>query len=207
MSTELTTYNERSMSLTKAARKAACERAGEKFVKAQHATGNIGELEIVVVNGLREAGLELITACGRDQLLFSLEGREFCRKELMPYLPPGMDLPKIQACVHIANTVKEPIATVEELRTVKTELQMAFQMFGLSEAPRRKELQTAHARNLFSDWVSRITSTALVGNEMEQSEPMESWPGSKLDEYLEAAQPVKQQIERAEKIRLGISLW
>lgn len=203
MSTELTTYPERALAMTKAARKAACERAGEKYHKAMHAAGNIGELEVVVINRLREAGLELITACGREQLLFSLEGKEFCRRELLPFLPE-MDLAKVQVCVHIANTVKTPLANQEELRAVRPELQLAFQMFGLADAPRRKELQTAHARNLFSDFVSRATSLKLLFDELEQEEPMAQWPPDKLDEFLETAQPVKEKIERAEKLRLGI---
>ena len=140
----------------------------------------------------------------RQQLLFTDGGVEFCRKEILPHLPVGMDLPVVQACVHIANTITQPIASPAELRSYKPALQLAFQTLGLAEGSRRRELQTAHARNLFSDFVDRVAGLQTVMCNLIKTEQMENWPAAKLDEFLEKALPIKQQIERAEKLRLGL---
>jgi len=198
-------YNQHAIAMTNRERKACAERAGALFTKAQHAAMNIGELEVVCLNRLREAGIQFNIACGREQLIFTVEGREFCRKELLPHLPPEMDIAAIQACVHIANNVPKPIETREELKAVKAELQLAFQALGLADAPRRKELQTAHARNLFSDFVNKFAAVKLTLDELETEQPMDKWPSAKLDEFIENAQPVKAKIERAEKLRLGFN--
>jgi hypothetical protein len=202
MSTELT-YTERAGKMSRRARKAACAQAGKAWQKAQSAAGNISELEIVCVNRLREAGVALNQAAGRTQLLFNIHGLEFCRNELLPLLPPGMGLEQVQACVHIANSVPKPIQTREELKLAKQELQLAFQALGLIEAPRRKELQSAHARNLFSDFVSRAVGLNVLFDDLEKEEPMENWPAAKLDEFLETTVPVAAKIEKAKKLRLG----
>ena len=197
------TYTEHASTMSRTARQSACTEAGKLWLKATAAATSIGELEIDCVNRLREAGLKINQACGREQLSFNLEGKEFCRREILPLLPAGMDLAAVHTCVHLANHLKQPVATREELRAIKPELQLAFQTLGLVEAPRRKELQTAHGRNLFSDFVSRTLGLRALFEELEKEEPMETWPAPKLDEFLESTLPVKERIERAERLRLG----
>lgn len=198
-----TTYPERAGALARCARKTACETAGEHWLAAQAAASAIGDLEIKCVNELREAGESINRASGRDQLLFSLEGKEFCRKELLPLLPPGMGMDQVRACCHIASHVKKPIQTREELRALKQEMQMAFKSLGMIESTKRPELQSAVTRNLFSDWVNKSTGLYLVMDELEKEEPMDRWTPEKLDEFLETSLPMKERILRAERLRLG----
>ena len=197
------TYPERAGAMSRRARKNACADAGRHWKRAEAAASNIGELEIVCLNELRSVGEKINQAAGRDQLLFNIKGAEFCRKEILPLLPEGMLLQQVQACVHIANTIKTPIETRAELEAVRPELQLAFQALGLASAPRRKELQSPVAQNLFSDFVNRTASLGMLFEELETEEPMDHWPPEKLDEFLETAEPVKEKIERAESLRMG----
>gem|GEM_PF-5723510 len=202
--TESLTYTERAGKMAARARVAACAKAGQAWKSAQIATEEITEKEMAVVNALREAGLALQQASGlRSQLLFDIGGKEFCRKELLPLLPAGMGLEQVQACVHIAKAVPAPITTRDGLRAAKQEMQLAFQVLGLIDAPRRKELQSAHARNLFSDFVSRALGLNVLFADLDKEEPMEKWPAPKLDEFLETTVPVVARIEKAKKLRLG----
>jgi len=207
MSTEIAeqktdlTYNERAHAMTKNERRACAERAFTFFTKAQHGAMNIGELEIMVLNNLRAAGDQLNIACGREQLVFSVEGLEFCRKELMPFLPKEMTIEHIRGCVTIANHLPAAIQTREEMKAVKPELQLAFQMMGLADAPKRRALQSPQARNWFSDIVSKFAAVTVTMKELEAEESMDRWPVEKLDEFLTEAQPVKDKILEAERLR------
>lgn len=198
-----TTYNDRAITMTRAARQAACADAAKHWDRARNAGENIDQCRIVRLNELRATGHCINVACGREQLLFTVDGTIFCRDQLLPFLPPDMTVQAIQGCVHIANKIKEPVQTVAEVALLERQLQEEFELIGLLPASRRKELQTAHARNWFSDIVSRFSGIRSTFKELEAEEPMDSWPESKLDEFLEEAQPVDEMIERARKIRLG----
>jgi hypothetical protein len=105
--------------------------------------------------------------------------------------------------VHLANTLPKPISTPEELRAVKKEVQQMLTIFGLAEAPRRKELQSAHARNKYAEVADKAASLRVLLDEIEQEEPMEQWPRPKVEEFLEDMQPVRERIAKAEKLVLG----
>ena len=198
------TYPERAGKMAKRARNVAIKTFNKIWQRAQKRALKIIDEEIGTVNDLRECGLALQQMAGtRTQMLFDIAGKEFIHKEILPHLPEGVGMEHIQACIHIAKTVKEPIRTREELNLARQEMQLAFVALGLLEAPRRKELQNAHARNLFSDFVSRTTGLNVLFDELEREEPMDTWPAEKLDEFLETTVPVAAKIEKAKRLRLG----
>ena len=208
-STGETTHNDRAITMTKAARKAACLDAGTHWARARNANDNIDQCRIVRLNALRAAGERINVACGREQLLFTVDGNIFCREQLLPHLPADMSIEAVQGCVHIANKMEQPVKTVAELDRLEKQLQEEFQLLGLLPSPRVRELQKAHQKNFFSIYVS-VFSTAkesLLNLEKPDVEgglgPMESWTPAVLDEFLDNAKPVKEQIARAERLRLG----
>lgn len=208
-STGETTHNDRAITMTMAARKAACLDAGTHWARARNANDNIDQCRIVRLNALRAAGERINVACGREQLLFTVDGNFFCREQLLPHLPADMSIEAVQGCVHIANKMEQPVQTVAELDRLEKQLQEEFQLLGLLPSPRVRELQKAHQKNFFSIYVS-VFSTAkesLLNLEKPDVEgglgPMESWTPAVLDEFLDNAKPVKEQIARAERLRLG----
>jgi hypothetical protein len=205
MTTEIepTTHGERSLALNKNARRAACEDAGKHWLRHRSASDNMDTCRIVRLNELRAAGACINVACGREQLLFTTDGNIFCREQLLPFLPPDMSLAAVQGCVHIANKMPAPAQTVAEVTALERQFQDEFVLLGLLPSHKRKELQTAHARNLFSDFVNKFAAVKLTLDELELEEPMAGWSADKLDEFLENAQPVKEKIQRAENIRLN----
>lgn len=203
MTTTELTYPERATAMEKRARKALVEKAGALWLKAKHAAANIGELEVLAINRMREAGLALNAASGHEQLIFSLEGAEFCRKEILPHLPEGMDLRAVRVCVHLAANLKAPIASREELKAAKAHVQLVLDALGLADASRRKELQSAHTINLFCKSTRHCSQLLDLLDELEKAEPMETWPANKLDEFLDQSAPLKERIAKAEKLRLA----
>ena len=193
------TYPERAGAMSRATRRAACKLAGKEWLQAQQDAKMMQAREMSCINHLRRAGEFINRAAGREQLLFNLEGFEFAREHLLPLLP-GMTVEQVRACVHIARTVKEDVTTPEQLKSVRHEMQLGFQALGLADPPRRKELQSAQARNLFSDFVSRTAGLGVLFEELEEEEPMEQWPPDKLQEFLDSVVPVREKIERAEKL-------
>lgn len=186
------------------ARKQACRRAGDHWREAAKAAADIGYLEIECINQLRAAGEDFKAAAGRTQLVFNLETVEFFRAKILPHLPPGMELPQVQACVQIAAHVKEPIKTREDLKSAKAELQLAFQALGLIEKPIREGNQNLIERNLFCTFTTGARRLEIVLEDIEKELPLEKWDPPALDEFLDTLVPLVNLFERAKKIRLGI---
>lgn len=199
----LPNYVERAGKMATKARKLACRQAAAHWREASKAAADIGSLEIECINQMRAAGEKILEACGRTQLVFNLDVKEFVRKKLLPHLPPGMELPQVQACVQIAAHVKEPIKTRDELKSVKAEMQLAFQALGLLEPPRRGE-QSRIERNVFCEFVTKARNVEIVIESLEKDLPLEKWDPPALDEFLETLVPIVGLYERAKKIRLGI---
>lgn len=196
-------YPERAGAMSKVARKAAFTKAASHLEKFRNVTMNIGELRVTQLNQLRAAGQQFNLGCGREQLSFNLEGLEFARKEILPFMPEGIGVNEIHACVLIAAKMPEPAKTPAEVDSLTRQFQHEFEMLGLAPSHKRKELQNPHARNLFSDFVNRAAGLGVLFEELEKEEAMESWPPDKLDEFLTTTQPVKEKILRAERLRLG----
>ncbi len=200
-----TTYSERAYAMTKQARQAHVDRAVTALNKAKSATGNISELEVLVLNRIREAGIEFNHASGHEQLNFTLEGCEFVRREIVPHLPEGMSIEQVRMAVKIASMLPNPIKDPKELAQLKPVIQLALGAFALKESHKAKELQTAHARNLFSDFVNDTLGLGSLFEKLQKEEPMEGWPADKLDELLEKGKPLVEIVKRAERLRLGLS--
>lgn len=198
--TAVTTYTERAGQMSKAARKAAFTQAAKHLERFKNATMNIGELKVVRLNQLREAGLQFNIGCGREQLQFTIEGIEFARREILPLMPKGIDIDQIHGCVLIANKMPEPARTAEEAAALEKMFQSEFEMLGLVASHRRKELQSSHARNLFSEFVNRTAGLNVLVSDLEKDEPMDRWPAQKVEEFLQTAQPFKEKILKAESL-------
>lgn len=186
-----------------AARKAAAETAGKLLTDAIGKAASIRHLEIESLNTLREAGQQFNIASGRKQLVFDLAGVAFTRKYILPHLPPAAKIEHVRLAVHLANTLPAPISTPEELRAVKREVQLMLTLFGLADAPRRKELQSAHAHNYFAEFTDRVATMGVLLEKLEAEAPIDSWRREKLEEFLEDAKPLRQAIARAERALLG----
>lgn len=199
---DLTHYSERAGAMNKSARRTACGEVSKLWTQSKAAEGDIFELEKLILNNLREAGQKLNLASGREQLLFTIEGKEFVRKELLPNLPADMGLAQVQACVHIAQHIRERVETREQLRAAKREFQLALHALGIGQKPQR-ELQTAHTRNLFQIFVNRLMDVSALCEDLSREEPLEDWPREKVEDFLESARRLRDQIAKAERVLLG----
>jgi hypothetical protein len=192
-----TSYGERAGRMARKARTTAVKAGAKLFIKARH---TMASAQIDTVNLLRAAGEKFNQAAGKNQLLFNLEGLEFCRKEFLPLLKPcGMGIKEIQACVHIASRVRKPIKTAEELGAVKQELQMSLRVLGLIEQPHH-EGQSLIERNLFCTLTTATRKFELLLDDMEREKPMAQWGREALDEFLETAAPVEAVFVKARKL-------
>jgi hypothetical protein len=197
------TAGERAKVQVDEARAEAAKEGGGLLAKAMELMDNSADLHVAAVNAAREAGQRFNVASGREQLVFTVEGMSFARTHILPHLPAGCDLRHVRLAVHLAQILPEPLRSREELPQVKHELQQLLAVSGLGEAPHRRELQSAHARNLFSDFVSGAGGMRKLIEQLEKEEPMEEWPQTKLDEFLVSVKPIRERITLAERLMLG----
>ena len=207
METLTTETTDSSLVQVRAARKVSAQAGGECIARAFDAVSGIRQLEIDSINALREAGIHFNVASGRNQLTFTGSGFDFVRAEILPHLPATANMNHVRLAVHLAGVLPEPISTQDELRAVKSEVQQMLVLFNLCEAPRRKELQNAHARNYFADFTNTIGTMRMILEKIEDVEPMTEWPREKLEEFREdaivARNIVNERIERAERLIEG----
>jgi hypothetical protein len=191
------TYTERAGKMARKARSAAVK-AGEKlFIRARN---KMVTAQIDTVNLLRAAGEKFNQASGRNQLLFNLEGLEFCRKEILPLLKSGIGLKEVQACVHIANRLPAPIKTADELGAVKQELQMSLRILGLVDKAHH-EGQSLIERNLFCTVTTAARKFELTFEDLEKEKPVEDWDPDAMDEFLETIAPMESIIGKVKEAR------
>ena len=191
------TYPERAGLAVKELRETCVEAARLKWEDAKKDAGEIVELKVGILNKLRLAGNDFNEASGRGQLTFTDNGNQFCRLEIVP-LTNGMTLQQIKLCCHLANTIKEPIRTREELALYEAELEPFFNAtFGLSKKPR--ELHAAEVRNWFSTLVSKAADFRSLFAEIRKQQPMETWGKDKLEEFIETTKPVEDERNAAKK--------
>lgn len=195
-----TTYAERSVSMTKQARRVLAEEAGRRWLKALNARDNAKECFVVMVNAVREAGLKLIQASDHEQLIFNADGMDFCRRELLPHLPVGMDLKAVQACVKLANALPKPIERPEELEEHRAELQLVMVTLELEDAPKRVGTLNPTQKNFASEWIRLGARAVGVFNSLKETIHVEELNREEILELVESWRPIKTEIERLEKM-------
>ncbi len=194
-------YAERAGAMERSARQALVAQAGQRLAKATAMGHSVGSMEMMLVNHLREAGLLLNQASGREQLKFTGEGMEFVRRELLPLLPEGTRMETVKMVVHLAAVLPKPVETLEELRAAKREAQLFFQLHGLEDGPRAREAQIAHAKNFFAEFASGFESLRAKLQNLTEAAPMETWPADQLDQFIDTTAPVKARYDEAVRLR------
>lgn len=195
-----TTYEERAAIQTRSARKALVEDAGQHWLRALHARDNAKECFIVMVNQVREAGIRLNEASGHEQLLFTADGMDFCRRELIPHLPKGMDLKAIQCCVKLALALPKKIERPEELEEYRAEVQTVMVALQLEDAPRRLGTMNPVTKNIASEWVRFGARAVCVFKSLQETIHFEELTSDEINELIESWRPIKAEIERLEKL-------
>ena len=195
------TYQERAIAINQEAINKTCRDATRHWENAEAAKKEMDSEKIKVFNELRSVGICMNEASGRGQLTFNLNGKAFVRDLLLPNLPKNLSVSKIQCCCHIANVVKEPVKTIEELRIVEHEMNPIFvEHFG--ESKKKRELTSHEARNLFSTLVTKTTDWVQIFDDLASEEPLEKWSDEKLDEGIENGRPMDERYQRMVKIRV-----
>jgi len=158
--------------------------------------------QIKGINLLREAGEKANQAAGRSQLLFNLEGLEFCRKEILPLIKSGITLKEIQLAVHIRAKLEKPIESADELKAFKAECKASQVLMGFADESTRGD-QSLIERNWFCTLTTAARKLEQSVGELEKELPMDQWESDALDEFLETTVPVVAMVEKAKKLRLG----
>jgi hypothetical protein len=192
-------YDDKSRVMTASARNTLLESVARRYTACHRAGAEMVELKILVVNEMRAAGLELNQCAGpnHEQLTFTVEGSEFCRRQIMPSLPKDATFTWVKACVHLAGKLSLPVTTAaaaeQEMRLVQIAL-------GLIEEPYR-QIEHAHARNLFSEFVSTARSVEGILTKLEKESPVQEWGVERLDTFIREWRPVVERYQEACRVR------
>lgn len=192
------TYTERAGKMAKKARATAFHQGESLVLRAKDAmTGG----QIKGINLLREAGEKFNQAAGRSQLLFNLEGLEFCRRDLLPLAKHGITLEEIQLAVHIRAKLEKPIESAEELKAFKAECKASQVLMGFADKSTR-EGQSLIERNLFCTFTTAVRKFEISIEELEKELPIDRWDEQARIEFLETSEPAVAKIQsKIEKVR------
>ena len=192
------TYTERAGKLAKKARVTAVRQMEKLIVRAKDA---LTSGQIKGINLLREAGEKANQAAGRNQLLFNLEGLEFCRKEILPLIKSGITLKEIQLAVHIRAKLEKPIESADELKAFKAECKASQVLMGFADESTR-EGQSLIERNLFCTFTTAVRKFEISIEELEKELPIDRWDEQARIEFLETSEPAVAKIQsKIEKVR------
>lgn len=182
---------EKTRVLANKAREALLESVQRDWDHAEQAADAAAKLELIAINRLRNCGLKLCEAAGREQI-----GFEFYRMH-SDSLPKRMSFQALKFCVHLCRNFAEPIQTIDEARSAR---QMLFEAFGHSETPKRIAEQSAHESNPWNTFVSLSSSfTGLFGKL--ETDDMARWSEDKLSTFIRQTEPIAQAYAVAKSIR------
>lgn len=182
---------EKTRVLANKARDALLQSVKRDWDHAAEAADQAAKLELVAINRLRNCGLKLCEAAGREQI-----GFEFYRLH-SDSLPKRMSFQALKFCVHLCRNFSEPIQTIDEARSAR---QMLFEAFGHSETPKRIAEQSAHESNPWNTFVSISSSFTGLFGKLETGE-MDKWGQDKLSTFIRQTDPIAEANARAKSIR------
>lgn len=197
---EIITYEENAIAMSKDARQEAAIKCGEKFYEIIRSSN---QAKVDIVNLAREAGNYANIASGREQLTFNFAGIDFAKKQIMPHMPPGATINDLRIAVQVAKRIPKPISDISELDGYKQELNQVMVFCGLLEEARQRDLQSASGKNFFVSSLSKLDDFATIILKVEEDTPIENWSNGMLDDFLLTSRPIRDRIQRAEKIRLA----
>lgn len=167
--------------LPAAAKEKTLQGIATNWQKACAIAAQVGKSKIELVNLGRVIGLQIQELAGRDQITF------YFFNQNAPALPPTLTFDAAKKCVKLANSLAQPVATIQEAERVE---QMLLEATGTVEAPKRLEHHTSRDLppatfffSVFTDAREKITKK-LAG--------VETWD----DDTRES---VKAEVARAEK--------
>lgn len=199
MSNELT-YPEQAKAVAEMAREQGCADFDSHWQCIEKGINERLELDIYIVNEMREAGLAINNASGREQLVFDMRGTEFVRNELLPRIKSRVSMKHLKACVHVANSVTGPIKTEADLKAARAAIQPFLFEIGVSvcEKPRADRIPQTH--DPYATFVRHTAQLSVILKEVEDECPMGNWDKEQIGEFLDYMRPVKEKIELAEKL-------
>ena len=213
--TNLATYDERVASDKMAAQQRnvaafiADVKAGKAcFTTALELRAEMNRLGIKGLNLLWRAGKSWQLASDKNQYDFYfvdyVVGTPSTGKEAgLPGIIPKADgefVSKeiVRFALHLANTLKEKITTVEQAAPL---VQKCFIALGM-EAAGTRQLENEHPpRNIFSELVSEAKSAYALFRELEEKRPMTDWDVVTLDTYLREWKWQIEKYQLAERVR------
>lgn len=116
MNTEIITdYSDRINPVKRAERIAIIQSAGQDWQESTAATREGADKFVEAANKMRSAGEKLNQSSGHEQLIFSTNGVDFVRRDVLPHLPEKMDIYQCEYAVSMARILKQPAKCFEDL--------------------------------------------------------------------------------------------
>lgn len=182
------------------AARAACEEAAKAWQLAQNTSKAIGDNQVALVNAIREVGIALHLAAGK-QLTFTASGMHLFTSKLKPFLPASLGLNEAKACVTVANRMPKPVASLEELRRWQDAMQLSLQITGI-EHKKERQVQSAAARSFFAEFLREAHKLGKAFEAMCAEDPPDRWDSATLDDLMEAAEPLRKIMKAVETARM-----
>lgn len=186
-------YAEESAQMTRQSRDEILKKASRDWREAKEAGCKAAEFEIVAINKIRDVGLSLQQASGRE--LITLEFFNHVSKRL----PKDLNFTQAKVCISVARKLEKPVETIEECRSIK---QTMFECLLELPQPKRLEEQTARESNPWSNFVASFTSIEQIFSALEYK-PMSEWGKDKLLKFVSVVEPVTTKYNQAVELLEG----
>lgn len=187
------TYTERAAKLNGQAGEALLAQAKWDWERARAAVNKAAEVELLAMNALRQMGIRLQEAAGRERI-----GFEWFHAKAGE-LPADFSFDALRFCVGLARGLAAPAAKLDECRHAR---QAMFEVFGQSKRPRRAKKQKAHERNPWSEFVSGASTVESQARAL-GLDRMASWTPEQLGKFLRTLEPLVERHQEASRLAEG----
>jgi hypothetical protein len=187
-------FSDRTAATEKKARIELLESAARDWAEAKEMVSQAAELELGALRKMREAGLKLQEASGRETPKFSFY-QECALPVLRQKKREDLSFEAVKFCVGLIKVFSEGIESLSEARGARQRL---FEVVGAAPVPKREKAQRAHENNDLSKFVSSAASLRSSLNKLGELQGLEQ---GKLETLVREVGPVVEVYARAVELR------
>jgi len=153
------------------------------------ATAHASEIE--AVNIMRKIGIALKEISGKEQLTLTFF------QGIQDKLPPKLGFKSAKACIKFADTYKEPITKLDQLKPIQRELMLVS---GEEQEKPEKKPREQTAKNLdkWTIFVEKSSMSDAALDEFEQDAPMSEWDSRMLELFINTTKRMADKIKQAQ---------
>jgi hypothetical protein len=177
--------------LEKQSDSALLEMVKSDWEKIEQLAANAHSAELDAANIMRKIGIALKELSGKEQLTLTFF------QGIQDKLPQKLGFKSARACIKFADTYKEPISNLQQLRPIQRELMLVAGEHPEQEKQKRIKDEPKNLDN-WTVFVAKLCAADAALDELEKESPMVEWDARQIESFINTTMRMANKIKQAQ---------